>query len=123
MVAQKTNRLFKAQSRRPYIPIFHKFFILFSFRCRKFYEKLKQTHNDHQTISIWWCPLYILLWLIVFLVVLFTYNILPTPILEADEVKAGKSSPIRKHFLHQKFFKIIAESIPQFVYRRTSSEK
>ncbi|XP_037035537.1 endoplasmic reticulum metallopeptidase 1-like isoform X1 [Bradysia coprophila] len=53
---------------------------------KKFYQKLKHTHNDHQTISIWWCPLYVLLWIILFLVVLFTYNILPTPILEEEQI-------------------------------------
>ncbi|KAJ6642258.1 Endoplasmic reticulum metallopeptidase 1 [Pseudolycoriella hygida] len=53
-------------------------------KTKKFYQQLKATHNNHQTISIWWCPAFVLLWIVVFLVVLFTHNILPTPFLEEE---------------------------------------
>lgn len=57
---------------------------------RNFYQKLTKINKKHQTLSIWWCPVFLLPWIILFAIVLVVYDVLPTPILQNDEVEQVK---------------------------------
>lgn len=46
---------------------------------------VEETRSKKQTISIYWLPVYILPWAVIFLLMLLSYNMLPTPISKEAE--------------------------------------